>query len=370
MKKKANNYVFDLSHILKEDSESENKPAKYCFFDDDYARKNDQWIINRSIRKRLGEDAVLALMVFNYKKRYNPNNCIAEEFFPIAFPNFDFYDFLALANIASNTAKGIIKLKRQNKSTNIFGDLDVLHRRYSVSNSKLRVWFMNCFNQTNSPACLHPYIRHLLGSNDTDLLISMENKDYKKSENEFIRTANSNRKKINDFLIGKFILNKKIFICRFDVVLRGDVITGEWERFSTHQYRRQVDSFFEISGYFEYALDVIFPTAMLTGNMIASSSPVGQIVLVSTDRVSANHRALKEFAGRVRCRESLDFIPARPFPKGLVPSADGVLEFTPSTVEAINWLAEFLTIERRFVAPRQGGTDDPGTAHCIRKWER
>lgn len=203
-------------------------------------------------------------------------------------------------------------------------------------------------------------------TNDSNLLEAMDSENYKKTEADFVRTANSNHQKINEFLTRKFIESKKIFICRLDVFLRDDGGLVLQKTCSINNYRKQVDSLFERAVQFDYALDVIFPSAMLTGKMIPSNSPVGQVVLVSTDRVGANKKELKEFASRVSRSELLDFMPAKPFPKDLAPNVDGLLEFTPSTVDAINWLAEFLTIERRFLAPGQGCTDGSGTAHCFR----
>lgn len=346
--------------------ENELQPERYRFFDDNYARKKNQWIANGSIRKRLYQEALLAKIVFHYKKHHNFIYCLDGDFFNVEGAKLELYDIFAHVNITSCVAKIIARLKRKNKLVSILGDVIVLNYYYSESNCIFRKRFGDFTKRPDYLACLHPYIRHALITSDSELLGFMDDKDYKKSEADFVRTANSNRQKINDFLTSKFIVNKKIFICRFDVFFRGDRGASEFVRCSVQHYKKQVQSLFDSFWGFDHALDVIFPTAILTGEMIRSYSPVGQIVLVSTDRVSANQKRLKEFASQAKRCELLDFMPAEPLPKDLVPNVDGVLEFTPSTVEAIGWLADFLTIERRFVAPGQGCTDGSGTAHCFR----
>lgn len=382
MKMSSNSFVIPEYMFSELDPKDSPYPRRYRFFDDDYARKNNQWIDNFSIRNRLGKEAVLAKMVFDYKRHHHENYYLFGGFVNVGRLNFEFFDVFARVNILITIAKTLIRLRSQNKAINFFGDFKVLNLYYSEYNDALReiikgyaahTYFNPDFHSNQNPdlhpdflACQHPYIRQAMVTNDSDLLASMESENYKKTEADFVRTANSNRKKINDFLIRKFIESKKLFICRLDVVLRDSGGYIFQKTCSVQNYRKQVDSLFERLVQFDYALDVIFPSAMLTGEMIPSNSPVGQIVLISTERVGANQKALKEFASRVSHRELLDFMPARPFPKDLAPNVDGVLEFTQPTAEAIKWLAEFLTIERRFAAPGDGSTDGSGTAHCLR----
>lgn len=347
-------------------NEFKGQPARYRFFDNEYAIKNNKFIENKSIRKRLHEEANLAKIVFNYKKNYNQFKCLDGEFFNVDDHKMEFYDIFSHLNITSSIAKVINRLKKQNKLVNYVGDFNVLSDYYLEANAKFREVFRVFSNQNDYLDCLHPYIRRMLLTTDSNLLELIDGDDYKKAEANFIRTANSNFKKVVDSLKANFIGGGKIFICRFDVIFRSDGGVRVADRCSISQYKKQVDSLFKTLEQFSLVLDVIFPTAMLTGEMIPSHSPVGQIVLVASERVSANLKGLKEFASQGRLCELLKFEPARPFPKGLAPSVDGVLEFNPSSFEAINRLAEFLTLERRFVAPRQGGADRAGTTHCMR----
>lgn len=344
-------------------------PRKYRFFDDDYARKNKKWISNASIRNNLHKAAILGKIVFDHKSYHGKKYGRQEDLVKIGAVNFEFYDFFAFANLQSRIAKHTNSLKNKNKVINFFEDFEILksYQSYCISEIRLaidRYKSSPCYNPNFLP-CLHPYIRYAAISSNSELRSLTCTDDYKKLEGCFIKTANDNRKKINEFLIEKFIKRKRMFICRLDVVLRNCELIFSQKR-SIHDYKKQVDLFLEKLVQFDYALDVIFPSALLSGEMMASNFPVGQIVLVSTGRVSANKKDLKEFASQVSRSGFLDFMPAKPFPKDLAPNVDGVLEFTPSTVEAINWLAEFLTIERRFVTPGQGCTDGTGTAHCFR----
>jgi hypothetical protein len=96
------------------------------------------------------------------------------------------------------------------------------------------------------------------------------------------------RKRVNDFLSEKFIGNKNIFICRLDVLLQSAGSFKASERISLEEYRRNIGQFFEGLGLFDSALEMVFPSAVLEGNLRPSNSPVGQILLVSTEKVAAN----------------------------------------------------------------------------------
>ena len=382
MEKNSKSFVIPEDIFSELDPKDSAYPRRYRFFDADYARKNNQWIANGRIRSNLIKEAALAKIVFDYKKHYNQSHLLCGDFLNVGCLNFEFFDIFARVNILTTIAKTLIRLRKQNKAINLFGDFNVLNFYFSEYNDALRdiikgyathTYFHPDYYSNKKPDlypeflnCQHPYIKLAMVSNDNDLLMAMEAVDYKKAESNFVRTANSSRQKINKFLIKKFIESEKIFICRLDVVLRDSGGLVFQKKCSIKNYKKQVDSFFERAVQFDYAFDVVFPSAIITGEMIPSNSPVGQIVLISTEKVGANQKALKEFASRVSRCELLDFIPARPFPKDLAPNVDGVLEFTPSTVEAINWLAEFLTIERRFTTPGNGSTGGSGTAHCLR----
>lgn len=370
MEKNSKSFVIPENIFSELDPKDSAYPRRYRFFDADYARKNNKWIADGKIRNKLIKEAVLAKIVFDYKKHYNQSHLLCGDFLNIGCLNFEFFDIFARVNILTTIAKTLIKLRKQNKAINFFEDFNVLNFYFSEYNDALREiikgYATHIYFHPEFLACQHPYIRLAMVSNDNDLLTFMEIEDYKKAEAHFVRTANSNRKKINVFLNKKFTESEKIFICRFDVVLRDSGGLVFQKRCSIQNYKKQVNSFFERTVQFDYAFDVVFPSATITGEMIPSNSPVGQVVLISTEKVGVNRKALKEFASRVSRCELLDFIPARPFPKDLAPNVDGVLEFTPSTGEAINWLAEFLTIERRFTSPGKGSTDGSGTAHCLR----
>nr|WP_314709288.1 hypothetical protein [uncultured Comamonas sp.] len=370
MEKNSKRFVIPEDIFSELDPKDSAYPRRYRFFDADYARKNNQWIANGRIRSNLIKEAALAKIVFDYKKHYNQSHLLCGDFLNVGCLNFEFFDIFARVNILTTIAKTIIGLRKQNKAINFFGDFDVLSSYYSEYNDALREiikWYAtHTYFYPEFLAYQHPYIRQAMVSNDNDLLTFMEIGCYKKAEANFVRTANSNRQKINVFLNRKLIESKRIFICRLDVVLRDSAGLVFQKKCSIQNYKKQVSSFFERTVQFDYAFDVVFPSAIITGEMIPSNSPVGQIVLISTEKVTANQKVLKEFASRVSRCELLDFMPARPFPKDLAPNVDGVLAFTPSAVEAINWLSEFLTIERRFASPGNGSTDGSGTAHCLR----
>ena len=341
-------------------------PAKYQFFDDAYAKQHGYWINNASARKRLNFEARIAKIIFEYKKHYNSILLLEDDFLDLGADYCEFYDLFAQVNVASTAAKILIRLKNQGKTTNYFNDINLLGKYLRDSNLIIRNGFEKNKNQKIFENCFHPYINLVLNINDEYLLQAIASEEYKQSEAYFIRSANSERKRVNDFLSEKFIGKKNIFVCRLDILLRGDGSFRVSERISLEAYRRNVGQFFESLGLFDCALEVLFPSAVLEGRLKPSSSPVGQILLVSTEKVTANLKQLKEFAGQTKCRGLLDFVPTQPLAKGLVPTVDGLCQFTPATAEGIGLLAEFLTLERRFVAP--GKTDDAnaGSIHCMR----
>ena len=364
MENENNNLLGKRNLIKKTKIKFDINIEKSHFFNDEYARKNNKWISNKNIRNRLSKEAVLEEMVANYKFFYKKNIYLNRDYSNNSRFDLNFYDCLVYFNIILIIAKGILRYRKK-KKINLLEDLFILNKYYADNNSIFRNKFEDVSSKNDVMACLHPYIQRLFLVNDSELLEFMESNDYRKLEADFVRTANGNHKRINDLLISNFIKCKKIFICRFDIILRDDGNAITPGRCSIQKYRKQVEFFLKSAWQFDHALDVIFPAAIITGEINPSNLPVGQLVLVSTDRVGANKKALEAFASQDRRSDLLDFQQARPFPKEIVPCVDGVLEFTPSTVEAINRLAEFLTIERRFVAPRQAA-DGTGTTHCIR----
>lgn len=341
-------------------------PAKYQFFDDTYAKQHGYWINNASARKKLNFEACKAKIIFEYKYHYNSIFLVEGDFIDLGVGYYEFYDIFAQVNIASTIAKILIRLKNQEKSTNYFNDINLLSKYLKDSNFILRNSFEKYKNKKIFENCFHPYINLILNNNDEYLLKAIASEEYKKSEANFIRSANSERARVNNFLSENFIGKKKIFICRFDVLVRGAGSNISSERVSLEDYRRDIGQFFESLGLFDCALDVLFPSAAICGELMPSNSPVGQILLVSTEKVSANLKKLKEFARQTKCLGLLDFVPTQPLAKGLVPTVDGVCQFTPATAEGIGWLAEFLTLERRFVAPGKAGDANAGSIHCMR----
>lgn len=341
-------------------------PAKYQFFDDTYAKQHGYWINNASARKKLNFEACKAKIIFEYKYHYNSIFLVEGDFIDLGVGYYEFYDIFAQVNIASTIAKILIRLEKQGKAINYFNDINLLSKCLKDSNFILRNSFEKYKNQKIFENCFHPYINLIFNINDKYLLQEIDSEEYKKSEANFIRSANNERAHINDFLSEKFIGNKNIFICRLDVLLQGAGSFKASERISLEEYRRNIWQFFEGLGLFDSALEMVFPSAVLEGNLRPSNSPVGQILLVSTEKVAANLKKLKEFAGQVKHRGLLDFVPTQPLAKGLVPSVDGLCQFTPATAEGIGWLAEFLTLERRFVAPGKAGDANAGSIHCMR----
>lgn len=341
-------------------------PERYQFFDDAYAKQHGYWINNASARKRLNFEARIAKIIFEYKKHYNTAYLLGDDFINIGVGDVEFYDIFAQINIASTVAKILIRLRNQEKAINYFNDIKILGSYFQDSNFVFRDIFKKYVDQKIFKNCFHPYIRLVLNGNDEYLLHAMASEEYKQAEAYFIRSANSERKRVNDFLSEKFIGNKNIFICRMDVLLQSAGSFKASERISLEEYRRNIGQFFEGLGLFDSALEMVFPSAVLEGNLRPSNSPVGQILLVSTEKVAANLKKLKEFAGQAKHRGLLDFVPTQPLAKGLVPSVDGLCQFTPATAEGIGWLAEFLTLERRFVAPGKTGDANAGSIHCMR----
>ena len=342
---------------------------KYHFFDDDYARKHKKFISNSIVRKKLHKASVIGKLVFDYKMNYGKNYPRRAEAVDFGFVSFEFYDFFVLVNLLTKVSKSIELLNKTNNLIRYFDDVKILESylyELSADIKKIIESYKNYkYSNHNALASMHPYVSAVNLYAVSDLPKILRSKAHREAENFFVRTANQNRKKINEFIKSKFIGSKTIFICRLDIFLRNNELNFS-QNFSLKEYRKYIDIFLDKLSQFNDALDVVFPSALLSGGVIPSNLPVGQIVLISTERVGANKKDLQAFASQVSCSGPLEFVPAKPFPNDLSPSVDGVLQFTPSTVEAINWLAEFLTIERRFVAPGEGSTDGVGTAHCYR----
>ena len=337
---------------------------RYRFFADAYAKKNSCYLRNSSARKKLQYDSRLAEIIFGYHYAYNNDFLIDNKFIDINFNKLEFFDIFAHVKIVSSAASILNNIKNKNSSLSYFDDYKIINSYFVNSNIFLRKIFNGYKkNKENNilDRCFHPYIIKMMSYTDNDLLSQIRDESYKEEVELFVRSANSSRKRIIDSLKKCFVEHEKIFICRFDIIASANKYLNGNEIY-LEDYRKNIDEFLKKCELFDFALIVNFPTAVFGGVIRKSFSPVGQIVLVSKKKVTANVKALKAFSAEKKTCEILDFVPAQHLAKGLIPAVDGVLEFTPATVQAFAWLAEFLTLERRFFAPR---CQESGSIHCL-----
>lgn len=314
---------------------------------------------------------IMAKIFFDYKKNQSSVFLEHNDFF--TYPGFDFclHDFISQFDIFFEIQKKIYDL--ENKKTRSIESNDLwLLKDYSknlmnflfatVKNSNLREDFSDC---------LHPFLDFLSFPNINK---SITEEKAKKLENNFVRASNQQRKKIIDSLKTKFLVSENIFVSRFDIIFRGSRQLHQSQSYSIRDFQKEIILLIDFlkgyyGDYFQSTFHVIYPSKIISGSISSSSSFVGQIVLVANKKIHANKKNLIEFSKNTHESGLLQLQPAKPLAKGLIPSVDGFLDFTPKSVEGINWLAEFLTLERRYVRPPAGSADGSGRTHCFDSYE-
>lgn len=341
-------------------------PERYRYFDDDYARENFIYIRNVSLKKKLQKKAVLGKIIFDYKKNYNSYLMFGGDFIYGAIYPLDFLDAIACMNIFLEVVKHIDKNSRSLVNQN---DFIFLRNYFFKFSENFKSFLIMNKSEYGCFSCFHPFVKKILEDNSSDLIKFIRSDEYKSSEANFIRLADYEKNKIKNFFRRKFLENEKIFVCRFDVIFKGSR-SIYIEDCSVSDLKKQLILFFDFvkslyADFFESGLEVIFPSKIVLGRVATSHFPIGQIILVATKKISTNKKTLKAFSSTTHTHGLLDFKPAVNFSKDLTPNIDGVLSFTPSVVDAIDLIADFLTLERRYVCPLEGLSVGSGRPHCF-----
>ena len=112
--------------------------------------------------------------------------------------------FFVLVNLLTKVSKSIELLKKRNNFIRYFNDIKILESYRSRLNNNIRniVASYQNYNYSNYKflACMHPYVNTVKMSSDSELCQILRSKTYQKIEYFFVRTANDNRKKINEFV--------------------------------------------------------------------------------------------------------------------------------------------------------------------------
>lgn len=346
-------------------------PDRLRYFDDDYAIEKQVFLSDANFKKSLEPKIKLAKIYFEYKKNQEYNFLEGNDIF---FKNnfiFELNDIFTQIDILIEVFKKFSRLVKENRKPKLINDFVILknyidavliHIKKTLESSSFKKEYLDCF---------HPFFKFLAEEKWGEIPALLKSQEYKAEVNKFIRTSNQERKNIVDFLRRMYIENDQIFLCRFDVFFYLDFMFIEPNKCTIDDFKKQINFYLErlnsyYKGYFQYALEIIFPSSIISGNVLGSPSPIGQVILVANKKIYLNKKKLNEFAAAEHKVEQLVLKPTTPFPKELAPPIDGSLGLTVAAFEAIDLLAEFLTIERRYLCPPLGSSGALGRAHCYR----
>ena len=342
-------------------------PERFRYFDDDYARENLIFIRNSSLKEKLQKNSNLAKILFDYKKSFCSSIVFDGDFFIAQNYPLDFLDVIGCIDILLEVEKNIFRLSERFLINN--NDLTVLKSYRLKLMDWIRVFLSGHKFENDLYNCFHPFFKKILVNDLTNFIDFTKKNNYKSLESNFIRSANYESKKIKELFRKSFIENEKIFVCRFDIFLRG---SGSFyvEEYDISLLKKQLKQFFlfvknSYENYFEFGLEVIFPSKIIYGKASSSNFPIGQVALIATKKINSNKKDLKSFAANHHTFDILDFKPALNYSKKIGQNIDGFLSFTPSTVEAIDLFSDFLTLERRYVSPPERGASASGSLHCF-----
>lgn len=239
----------------------------------------------------------------------------------------------------------------------------IVSRHLSVCLARIREIAKNNLLQGLILGSFHPFLRVMLEVGDTAELIKIcELADLKRAEVLFIRSANSEKKRIRDFLSSSLNYKKKLSIARFDLSVDSRCQTsanspdfiGAPQGVSVKYCRSEIAKIVEkikmhLQGEEIFAVEVIHPFAVLRG--IRFHEVIGHLVIACSAR---RHEALHSLLYSSFALEifGLRLEPSGPQYMGVKALAVGTVKYlTPEHHRWMEQIANFLTVERRLVKP-------------------
>lgn len=366
---KIDEYIYILRYLMSKFSTNKKEknneilyPWGLCKFDENFLRFNGEFISDEKIISSIRVKSILAKMLWESKRNFilswdreKINYFLKEELIDIKNKKIASSDFLPNLCMSIEFAKIISSNSRINRYVHLSLDRKIIFKYFTESVEQLR------FDISSSGiswdfSCFHPYVQAVLEKNDIELLKFIRTEEYKNHENNFIGVSNAENRKLRNLFFENLIVNRNIFILRFDISIDSLVIHNGAD---LREIREGLDiAVGRLRAHFAKNLlsviDVIFPSVLAIKNKERITDLCGHLLLIFSGISKREQSAISEY--------TLQTVYGTPIGLGsmdlTVPSqknsASGALRLSdPKSLPALTKAAAFLTIERRFIRPRE-----------------
>lgn len=349
-------------------------PLDICRFDDDFAHEGLVSVRDNKILNRLKlkcEDAKILweasdqVSLYNLEGSFNQSN-------DSAFHGLTQHkQFLVYLHLAVSYGKLLASDGRLNTHRSLLLDSKAIYGFYADSFNKAKF----CLERWQFAYDLnfsHPFAKLIFFSSPDVALREIQSPIYKAEEALFIRTSNSDRKIILDTLAKTLTLNKNIVIHRFQIST--EAIFAPHTRIESSQFKSDLNIVLDRINHFSKnnlicAINSIFPSALSQTGLQGFEGTIGHLVLIFSKNTFTQNKTLFSSPQNLSSlNDGIVFgaIPMDPTQNGYRSKAVGSMSSSHQR-QALEKLADYMTIERRYLRPGFRISSVPSLAPCLKQ---
>ncbi|MES2024168.1 MAG: hypothetical protein V4448_01295 [Pseudomonadota bacterium] len=262
--------------------------------------------------------------------------------------------FLVYLHLAVSYAKLLTSNGRLNRHRSLLLEAKAIYSFYVDSFNKAKF----CLESWQSSYDLnfsHPFAKLIfLGSPDTALQ-EVQSAIYKKEEALFIRVSNADQKIILDTLSENLARNKNVVIHRFQIST--EVIFAPHTRIDSSQFKSDLNIVFDRINHLSNnnlicAINSIFPSALSQTGLQGFEGTIGHLALIFSKNAFTQNKNLFSSLQNSSLNDGIVFgaVAMDPTQDGYRSKAVGNLSSSHPR-QALEQLADYMTIERRYLRP-------------------
>lgn len=333
-------------------------PKEICRFDDDFLQDDLAYIQDIKILNTLKqkcEDAKILWEASDQASIYNLSEGYVKGNDPISYVFTRPKQFLVYLHLAISYAKLLASKGRLDRHRSLSVDKQTIGKLYCDSFGKAKF----CLERelyTCDMNFSHPFAKIILIRTPDEAVQEIQSANYKREEALFIRASNSDRKIILDTIVEQIALHKNIVLHRFQIsteaIFASSAIVG------SNHYKSDLSILYDrISSLSKNnlicAIHSIFPSALSRAGLEGFEGTIGHLALVfSKNALTQDKNFSLSLLNSRFLNNNIAFgaIAMDPTQKGYKNKAIGSVPSLHSC-QALEQLADFMTIERRYIRP-------------------
>ena len=359
-------------------------PKDFLWFDDDFQNDRFESIQDSELLKKLKAHTrrlkifwetyyrPIIFVLKESKKNKEIQNLAEADSTHDEFESYPPEDVLITLISLIDFSKIIKNTRRLDKNRSMLHDKNLIYSYYDKYFTRLSdsLKFLGTYW---NPIFLHPFYKLAISFDPEKIVHELDTEKYKKTEALFIRVSNSGRKRLRDGF--EYILNtkKKLIIRRLDVYELNQLPDKPLD---IGNYRAELNLIYNRVGKFSkdrlsLTADVIFPRNLIIDSFRIKRGIIGHVVLIfSSNDLSQEEadRCISEALNHGLNNLEHLFINTNSIHPSFASNGPEILRYSdPTSKQLLHNIADYMTIERRFVNPSGSPyrTSDPGH-NCLR----